>query len=82
MPRKPIDYKKICSQLEVEKRDAQNELFLMIDKLTKTQKSLEEITEDRESWMTQSTKYEGAIEYLEKHIFALEDKLKGKNERT
>ena len=78
MPKKPIDYKKICSQLEVEKRDAQNELFSMIDKLTKTQQSLEEITEDREKWRTQSIKYEGAIEYLEKHIFALEDKIKGK----
>jgi len=78
MPRKPTDYKKISSLLESENREYKNELLLMIDKLTKTQENLEKTTEDREKWRTQSIKYEGAIEYLEKHIFALEDKLKGK----
>jgi len=78
MPRKPTDYKKICLLLEKENSEHKNELLLIIDKLTKTQETLEEITNDRENWRMQSIKYEGAIEYLEKHIFALEDKLKGK----
>jgi methionyl-tRNA formyltransferase len=75
MARPRLDYRKICKEQQIQIAEYQKELKLSESTMEYAQKLIKDLLQKSKQWEQQAMKYDGVIDYLEKQIQVMNQKL-------